>query len=259
MNNENCLFEKKNRVAVITLNRPKALNVLNRATLEELQTLLNQIHQDKSIRCVVITGSGKAFAAGADIKEMVEMNATQAKEFAQLGQQVFSFIEMLPQPVIACLNGFALGGGCELACACDLRSGAKTLKIGEPEVNLGIIPGFGGSFRLPRLVGLSRAKQMILTGEALNAEEALQAGLLHWVFNAEELLPKTLLIAERMAQKPLSALASAKKLLRETLDYPIAESEKREAEAFSRCFNSPDQREGMQAFLEKRSPRFEGN
>jgi len=258
MNYKELLFEVKNKVALITLNRPKALNVLGRKILTELELLLSQIRPDKSIRCVVITGSGKAFAAGADIKQMSTMNPDQAREFAQMGQHLFSFIEHMPQPIIACINGFALGGGCELACACDIRTAAKNIKIGEPEVNLGIVPGFGGSIRLPRLIGLSQAKRMILLGEAITAEEAERMGLIHKVFDSQDLLSETLKIAANLASKPAFSMAQAKKLLRKTLDISINEAEGREAAAFMECFQTNDQKEGMQAFLEKRAPKFEG-
>lgn len=257
MNNKNILFEKKDKIALLTLNRPEALNVLNQETLNELQEILLQIQKDKTIRSVVITGAGKAFAAGADISEMAEMNPAQAKAFAQFGQKLFSFIETMPQPVIACINGFALGGGCELACACDLRTAGNNIKIGEPEVKLGIIPGFGGSVRLPRLIGLSRAKQMILFAEALTAAEASEIGLIHFVFEPKDLLAKTLKIAHRLTMRPASALAAAKKALRATQDLTFSQSEEMEASVFSECFNTPDQKEGMRAFLEKRLPKFE--
>jgi enoyl-CoA hydratase len=209
-------------------------------------------------RCVVLTGAGKAFAAGADIREMSQKNSKQAKAFARSGQQLFTFIENMPQVVIACLNGFALGGGCELACACDLRTAARNAKIGEPEVNLGIIPGFAGSIRLPRLIGLSYTMRMILTGEAVSAEEAQRIGLVHWVFDSHVLLEETLKIAARLAEKPPLAMAAAKKLLREGMDLPFAKAEKLEAARFADCFKTGDQKEGMRAFLEKRAPKFEG-
>lgn len=258
MNYKELLFEVNKKVALITLNRPKALNVLGRNILTELKLLLSHIQSNKSIRSVMITGSGKAFAAGADIKQMSTMNPDQAKEFAQMGQELFSFMESMPQPIIACINGFALGGGCELACACDLRTAAKNIKIGEPEVNLGIVPGFGGTLRLPRLIGLSQAKRMILLGEALTAEEAERIGLIHKVFDSQHLLSETLKIAANLASKPAFSLAQAKKLLRKTLDLSINEAEGKEAAAFMECFQTKDQKEGMQAFLEKRAPQFEG-
>lgn len=250
------LVEKKDHVALVTLNRPKELNVLNRVFLTEIDSELKKIAGDKSIRCVVLTGAGKAFAAGADIEQMSTMTAEEALDFAQTGQKLFTFIERMPQPVIACINGFALGGGCELACACDLRSASKKCKIGEPEAHLGIIPGFGGSVRLPRLIGMSRAKQLILTGEAIDGTHAEEIGLVNWVFNEEELLPKTMNLAKRIAAKPLSALSAIKKVMHQTLDLPAEDAHALEAKTFSECFLTEDPKEGMRAFLEKRSPKF---
>ena len=169
MESQNLLIEKKDSVAVITLNRPHVLNILNTQAIQELNKAFHALSLEPEIQCVVLTGTGTVFAAGADIKEMVAMNLKAAYSFARRGQQLFDFIEAMPQVVLACVNGFALGGGCELACACDLRVLASHAKIGEPEVNLGIIPGFAGSVRLPRLIGLSSALQMVLTGEALSA------------------------------------------------------------------------------------------
>lgn len=252
------LFEIKEHIAIITFNRPEQLNVLNTETLNELFSTLTEIEKDREIRAVILTGSGKAFVAGADIKEMSAKTPKQAKEFALFGQKVFSFMEQMPQPILACLNGFALGGGCELACACDLRTASTKVKIGEPEVNLGIVPGFGGSVRLPRLIGLSQAKKMILTGDALSAQEAEQIGLIHWVFEPEELFEKTFKIAQRFARKSLTALGTIKQQLRHSLELEFTQAEKYEAKVFSDCFTTHDQKEGMQAFLEKRDPKFEG-
>ncbi len=257
MNLKTILFEKRNQVGLITLNHPEQLNVLNSQTLEELKQILEKIASERQIRCVILTGKGKVFAAGADIKEMAQMTPSQAKKFAQTGQQLFSFIEQMAQPIIAAINGFALGGGCELACACDLRAASTQAKIGEPEVNLGIVPGFGGSVRLPRLIGLSQAKKMILTGEPLSVLEAEEIGLIHWIFKPDELLPKTLKIAERLATKSLTALSSIKQQLRQSLELNFADAEKLEREIFANCFNTPDQKEGMSAFLQKRPPKFE--
>ncbi len=255
---KNLKLEINQHVAVITFNRPDQLNALNLETLAELKQLLEKIEKDAVLRCIVLTGAGKAFVAGADIKAMSEMNPKQAKAFAETGQALFSYMEQMPQPIIACINGFALGGGCELACACDLRTASTKIKIGEPEVNLGIVPGFAGSVRLPRLIGLSQAKKMILTGEPLSALEAEEIGLIHWIYKPEELLPNTLKIAERLAAKSLTALATIKHQLRKSLELEFTEAEKFEAETFSKCFTTPDQKEGMNAFLEKRKPKFEG-
>jgi len=258
MESQNLLIEKKDSVAVITLNRPHVLNILNTQAIQELNKAFHALSLEPEIQCVVLTGTGTVFAAGADIKEMVAMNLKAAYSFARRGQQLFDFIEAMPQVVLACVNGFALGGGCELACACDLRVLASHAKIGEPEVNLGIIPGFAGSVRLPRLIGLSSALQMVLTGEALSAQEAYRLGLANWVFDSHVVLEQTLRIATQLAQKPSQALAAAKKALRQGWDLPFAKAQQNEAKLFAACFNTEDQKEGMKAFVEKRKPEWKG-
>lgn len=252
------LFEPKEHIGWITFNQPEKLNVLSSPVLDELYLVLEAIEKNNDIRCVVLTGKGKAFVAGADINEMAQKDAAQARAFAEKGQRIFSFMEQLPQPVIASINGFALGGGCELACACDLRIASSNAKIGEPEVNLGIVPGFAGSVRLPRLIGLSHAKRMILLGEALKAEEAEKIGLLHRVVQPEQLKKETLKIAQELSAKSKTALAGIKKLLFRSLKKKFSEAESFEAEVFADCFLTHDQKEGMNAFLEKRKPKFEG-
>lgn len=258
MNYKNILVEKKGKVAVVILNRPESLNILNSETIADLAGAMQQLEKDRLVRSIVLTGAGKAFAAGADIKEMSQMTRKQAASFARSGQQLFNFLESMPQVILAAINGFALGGGCELACACDLRAMAASAKIGEPEVNLGIIPGFAGSIRLPRLIGLSYSMRMILTGEALTATEAQRVGLVHWVFDSHELKPRTLEIAAQLAEKPPLALAAAKKVLRQGWDESFSQAQKREVAAFTDCFKTEDQKEGMRAFLEKRRAVFKG-
>src|SRR6204780_4112545 len=196
---ENILLEKKNSIAYVTVNRPKVLNALNLATMEELRAAFHDIKNDDGVRVVILTGAGeKAFVAGADIGELAQQDAVSAKQYAQRGQSVLNLIENLGKPVIACINGFALGGGCELALACTLRIASSSARLGQPEVKLGIIPGYGGTQRLPRLVGKGRALQLILTGDLIDAHEAHRIGLVNEVTARAELIPRAEAIAAKI-------------------------------------------------------------
>lgn len=251
---------RDNRVAVLTINRPEALNALNRDVLKALDETLSTIEQSKEIRAVVITGAGeKAFVAGADIAEMKEMQPAEAEEFSRLGQKIFTRIKCLKQAVVAAVNGYALGGGCELAMACDLRVASENARFGQPEINLGIIPGFGGTVRLSRLVGPAKAREMIMTGAMINAEEALRIGLVNRVVpaGAGQALEAALALAAELAAKPAEALAIAKAATREGWDMPVEEAMRMESARFAEAFKSPDQREGMTAYLEKRKPNWQ--
>lgn len=257
---ENILFEvRDDGVAVLTINRPKSLNALNPQTLEEIDKALDEVETNDKIKVLVITGSGdKAFIAGADITEFPKMNPLQAYKFAEKGQNVFFRLEQLPKPVIACVNGFALGGGCELAMSCDFIYASEKAKFGQPEINLGIIPGFGGTQRLARLVGRAKAKELCMTGEMISAEEAKNIGLVAKIFPAESLFDETLKVASALAQKSQVALRAIKKVIDEGISSDLGSGCLLEANAFALTFASEDAREGVKAFLEKRKPSFKG-
>lgn len=244
-------------IGIVSINRPKALNALNSKTLEELGDLLDSIAIDSEIRAVVIRGAGeKAFVAGADITEMQMLSAIEARKFSKLGQSVFKKIENLPQPVIAAINGFALGGGCELAMACDIRIAAENAKFGQPEVQLGVIPGFGGTQRLPRLVGKGIAKELLFIGESIKAQEAYRIGLVNKVVPVEELMTVAITMAKKIISKAPIAVQLCKEAVNEGLDVDLDSGIAYEIEVFGLCFATNDQKEGMRAFIEKRSPVF---
>jgi enoyl-CoA hydratase len=246
-------------VAVLTVNRPDALNAFDVDTLTELRDELRELAEDPEVRVVVLTGAGdRAFAAGADIKYMSGLDVEQAKEWGELGQEVGRLLETMPKPTIAAVNGFALGGGCELALACDFRYASSTAKLGQPEVNLGIIPGWGGTQRLARTVGLGLAKELILTGRVVDAEEALRIGLVNDVHDPGKLLPKTMEVAHELAAKSPLPLAAAKEATNRALGGDHAENLEREVDYFGELFSSEDAKEGMTAFSEKREPSFKG-
>lgn len=255
----NLLFEIKGHIGIITLNRPKALNALNNELLQELSNLLDVIGADKSVQAVIITGSGeKAFVAGADIAEMQSMTAMEGRDFGKTGQAVFNKLESLPQPVIAAINGFALGGGCELAMACDIRIAAEKAKFGQPEVSLGITPGFGGTQRLPRLVGKGRAKELIYTGDIIDAGEAYRIGLVNKVVALEELMNTALVMAEKILSRAPVAVQLSKAAINEGMNMDLASGVAYEGEVFGLCFATADQKEGMTAFVEKKKANFSG-
>ncbi len=253
------LFETENGVATITINRPKAMNALNPQVVGELDQAIKMIAADDSIKGVIITGSGdKAFVAGADIAAMVQMNALEGRKFSLMGQRVFFALEALDRPVIAAVNGFALGGGTELAMACDFVYASENAKFGQPEINLGIIPGFGGTQRLSRLVGKSRAKEMCMTGVIISAQEALAIGLVNKVLPADQLMAEVKKTAQTIASKGSVAMRAIKYLIDSGFDMALERAVPMEAECFATCFASPDQKEGMSAFLEKRKANFVG-
>jgi enoyl-CoA hydratase len=227
--------------------------------LEGLRDRLRELAEDPDVRAVVLTGAGeRAFAAGADIKEMQGKGVVEARAWGELGHDVARLLETMPKPTIAAVNGLALGGGCELALACDVRYAAAGARLGQPEVNIGVIPGWGGTQRLARVVGLGVAKELILTGRALDAEEALRRGLVSAVFPPEELLPEALELARSLAAKAPLALAAAKEATNRALQGELAAALDDEAAAFGELFGTEDQHEGMTAFVEKREPRFTG-
>jgi len=246
-------------VATLTIQRPKALNALNRQVLEELRDALNEAARRADVKVCVITGAGeKAFVAGADIAAMREMSPLEAQAFCQLGQEVFLQIEAMEKPVLAAVNGFALGGGCELALACDMIFASDRARFGQPEINLGVIPGFGGTQRLPKAIGMWRAKQWICLGEMVDAQQAYQLGLVNAVVPADRLLDEVAAVAEKLAAKPAFALGQAKKAIQTGLTLDRHTGMTVEREAFALTFASPDRVEGMSAFLEKRKPSFQG-
>jgi enoyl-CoA hydratase len=256
----NILFEIRNGVGFLTMNRPKALNALNPQTLEELGDAVESVRGDDAVRVLVITGAGdRAFVAGADISEFPKMNGLQARLFAEKGQGVFFRIEQLPKPVIACVNGFALGGGLELSMSCDFIYASDKAKFGQPEINLGLIPGFGGTQRLSRLIGRAKAKELCMTAEVIDAQQAKEIGLVAKVFPADQLIDETMKVAGALALKPAAALRSIKKVVDSGSDVDLRNGCILEAEAFSVCFGTEDQREGVSAFLEKRKAEFKGS
>jgi enoyl-CoA hydratase len=259
MTYENIIFEKDDAVGVLKINRPKSLNALNPATVKELASCLEEIHQDPSIRCLIVTGEGdRAFVAGADISAMVTMTATEGHAFSALGLGVFRAIELLPIPVIAAVNGFALGGGTELALACDLIIAADKAKFGQPEINLGIIPGFGGTQRLARRIGLPRARELIYSGDMIDAQTALSYGLVNKVVPLTDLMNEVKLLAQKLATKPPIAIRQAKAAINAGIDMDLDNGCRFENEAFALTFATEDKVEGMKAFLEKRGAKFTG-
>src|SRR6476620_12363451 len=235
------------------------MNALDVATLTELRDGLRELAGDESARAVIVTGAGeKAFVAGADIKYMSGLDVDQAKEWGALGHEAGRLLETMPKPTIAAVNGFALGGGCELALACDIRYAASGAKLGQPEVNLGIIPGWGGTQRLARVCGLGVAQDLILTGRVVDADEALRIGLVNGVFEPAELMDKTLEVARTIASKGPLAISAAKVAINHALQGDHVENLEAEADAFGELFSSKDAREGMTAFVEKREPHFTG-
>jgi enoyl-CoA hydratase len=259
MEYKNIRFERDGSVAVVTIERPKALNALNHEAITELHDCFDGIAKDDSVRCVIITGGGeKAFVAGADIGEMAGLDETGGRKLSERGQALFFKIERLAQPVIAAVNGFALGGGCELAMACDIRLASENAKLGQPEVNLGIIPGYGGTQRLPRLVGPGMAMRLTLTGDIVNAAEAFRIGLVDEIYPAAELITKARELAQKVVSKGPLAIRAAKQAINAALDLDIDTGARREAELFGALFTSEDQKEGMKAFLEKRKAEFKG-
>jgi len=259
MSFETIIYETKGAVATITINRPKAMNALNPQVIEELAQAIAIIRGDDQVKCVVITGSGdKAFVAGADIAAMAEMTALQGRAFSLRGQEVLFMLEQLDRPVIAAVNGFALGGGTELAMACDFIYAAENAKFGQPEINLGIIPGFGGTQRLGRLVGKGQAKELCMTGAVVGAQEAKEMGLVNKVFPVDQLMAAVEKTAQALASKGRVSMRAVKNLINAGYDLPLERAIPMEAESFATCFASPDQKEGMTAFLEKRKAEFKG-
>ena len=256
---ETIIVDRTGDVGTITINRPKQLNALNSTVLKELTTALRELGREGECRAIIVTGAGeKAFVAGADIAEMAPMTPWQAREFSELGHVATALLEDLPCATIAAVNGYALGGGCELAVACDMIYASENARFGQPEVNLGVTPGFGGSQRLVRLVGKLRAKELIFTGDMIDAKKAQEIGLCLEVLPKDQLMAHCRSVAEKIATKGPLAVARAKKLVERGYDIPLRSANRQEAETFALLFDTEDRREGMKAFLEKRAPKYVG-
>jgi len=261
MKHENLILESvEPGIRIVKISRPKALNALNTATLQELKSVLREASEDASIRVLVLTGDGdKSFIAGADITEMQHKSPAEAAAFAALGHDVTKLLELMPKPTIAAVNGFAFGGGTEMAIACDFVLASANAVFAQPEVGLGIIPGFGANVRLAKFVGLARAKEMIFSGRRVKADEAAALGLVNRVFAADEFMARVIEVAQQISRQSHSAVARAKKVINECSESVGLDSKlDAEARAFGGLFGSADQREGMTAFVEKRKPGFEG-
>ncbi|AAK80658.1 enoyl-CoA hydratase [Clostridium acetobutylicum] len=249
----NVILEKEGKVAVVTINRPKALNALNSDTLKEMDYVIGEIENDSEVLAVILTGAGeKSFVAGADISEMKEMNTIEGRKFGILGNKVFRRLELLEKPVIAAVNGFALGGGCEIAMSCDIRIASSNARFGQPEVGLGITPGFGGTQRLSRLVGMGMAKQLIFTAQNIKADEALRIGLVNKVVEPSELMNTAKEIANKIVSNAPVAVKLSKQAINRGMQCDIDTALAFESEAFGECFSTEDQKDAMTAFIEKR-------
>lgn len=251
------IIQDNGAVRVIKINNPEALNALNTAILKELDAAFTEVAEDIGILAVVLTGEGRAFVAGADISEMKSKNAIEGEIFGKLGASVFRKIELLPKPVIAAVNGFALGGGCELAMSCDIRLASTKAKFGQPEVGLGITPGFSGTQRMPRLIGMGKAKELIYTADIIDAAEAYRIGLVNHVYEPEALMEEAMKMAEKIASKAPIAVKNSKEAINRGIQTDMDSAVAIEAYLFGLCFASEDQKEGMTAFFEKRKANFQ--
>jgi enoyl-CoA hydratase len=259
MGYENIIFQKQENIAVIKFNRPKALNAINTGVVADLKGALDEVEADDAIRVLIMTGEGdKAFVAGADISYMVNLGPLELKAFSASLHEVGFRMEQLPIPIIACVNGFALGGGTEISLACDFIYASETAKFGQPEINLGIIPGFGGTQRLPRRVGRGMAKELCMTGALISAQEAKDIGLVNKVFPADQLWEETMKTAKAIASKGRFSLMAAKRCIDGGYNMDLRRACAVEIDQFALCMASPDAKEGMSAFLEKRKPEFKG-
>jgi enoyl-CoA hydratase len=260
MDYKNILFDVKGNVAILKFNRPKALNAVNPDVFHEMNDAIDRIEEDRSIKVLILTGQGeKAFVAGADIAYMIDLSPLQARKFSRDGQDILFRLERLPIPVIACVNGFALGGGCEIAMACDFIYASENAKFGQPEINLGLIPGFGGTQRLSRLVGKAMAKELCMTGVMISAREARDTGLVNKVFPQDKLWEETMKTANIMAKKGKVMLKAIKDCIERGYDVDLRDGCYMESDAFGLVATSADRKEGMTAFLEKREPEFKGD
>jgi len=256
---ENIILEKEDYLATIIINRPKALNALNAETLYELEAAIKDIKADNNIKVVIVTGSGdKSFVAGADITFMLPLSPAEGRFFSDVGEKVFRSIELMEKPVIAAINGFALGGGCELAMACDIRLASENAVFAQPEVGLGVIPGFGGTQRLPRLIGEGRAKELTYTADVIKADEAYRIGLVNHVYPHDQLMDEAKKMAKKIASKAPLAVGYAKFAIGKGMQVDIDTAMSIESDMFGMCCATEDKFEGMGAFVEKRKPQFKG-
>ena len=256
MNCESLLLKQQDNVGILSINRPNALNALNSNVLDELNDAIDFIEKDQDIHVLILTGEGRAFVAGADIGEMKAMNPVEARRFAEKGISLFRKIELMEKPVIAAINGFALGGGCELSMCCDIRIASDKAKFGQPEVGLGITPGFAGTQRLARLVGEGRAKELIFTCDIIGADEAFRIGLVNKVVEVDELMNVAIEMANKIASKSQLAVRYSKSAINRGIQTDLDTGMAIEKDLFGLCFATEDQKEGMVAFLEKRKPDY---
>jgi len=246
---------KKNNIAVITMNRPEALNALNKAVFAEFEAALDDVEKDNDVYVVIITGAGRAFIAGADIGEMAPMNVAEGLAFSELGNRILLRVDLMEKPTIAAINGFALGGGCELSMSCDIRICSDNAMFGQPEVQLGITPGYGGTQRMARIIGTGPAMELIYTADTIDANRALEIGMVNHVVPADQLMDEAMKLAEKICKNAQKAIRASKLAIRRGMDCDISTAVSYEALAFATCFGTEDQKEGMQAFLEKRKEK----
>jgi len=259
MDYQNIIFQVEGGVALLTFNRPKALNAMDSTTMKELAAAVAVCKNDDNIKVLVLTGGGdKAFVAGADIAEMQHLRPKEALAFMELGHETMRSLETMSKPSIAAVNGFALGGGTEIAMSCDMRFASEKARFGQPEILIGLIPGWGGTQRLPRLIGMGRAKEIILGGEQVDAKRAYEVGLVNRVYPADQLMPETMKFAQKMATLPGFALKMAKHSMNYGYDLALDNANRLETECCAQCFSTDDQKEGMSAFLAKRKPEYKG-
>jgi len=259
MDYKNILFSVDGGIAVITFNRPKALNAMNSETMTELKDAVSRCRDDEAVKTIILTGSGdKAFVAGADIAQMQNLEPREALAFMEHGHETLRLLETTPKPTIAAVNGFALGGGTEISMACDIRFASEKARFGQPEILIGLIPGWGGTQRLPRLVGLGRAKELVMGGEQIDAQRAYEIGLANRVYPADQLMEETMKFARKLASMPPFAIKMAKHAMNFGYDLSLDNANRLECECCAQCFSTRDQKEGMSAFLEKRKPNYTG-
>jgi len=256
MEYKNLIVETIKKIGIVKINRPEVLNAVNMETILELEKAMHEFYDNEDILVIIITGEGKSFVSGSDISKLAQLEPLQAREYSQIGQRVLSFIENMEKPVIAAVNGYALGSGCELAMACDIRIASEKAKFGQPEVKLGIIPGHAGTQRLARLVGISIAKELIFTGDIIDAQEALRIGLVNKVVESESLLEEVNNIANKIVAVGPTAVRLAKTVLNRGIDTNLTTASSYETEAFSVVFSTEEAKEGIRAFLEKRKPNW---
>lgn len=254
---KNIIVEVADKIAILKVNRPEVLNAVNTETILEIESAMREFNENKDVRVIIITGEGKSFVSGSDISRLAQMDSLAAREYSQIGQRVLSFIENMEKPVIAAVNGYALGSGCEIAMACDIRIASEKAKFGQPEVKLGLIPGHAGTQRLARLVGIGKAKELIFTGDLIDAQEAYNIGLVNKVVPAENLLEEAKNIAKKIIENAgPKAVSIAKTVLNRGIDANLQTANSYETEAFSILFSTEEAKEGMKAFLEKRKPNW---